>query len=241
MVEFWNGAEDLPIYGYLIRAAVVYVYIFTIIKILGQRSMVSFHPIDFIFAVIIGDIVGEPLSTGDLPLGGPLAAASLIVALHLSLTFLALKNVKVRRVVEAEPIVIINKGEILVDQMRKAKLTVEALLMDLRLNQAHDITEVDYAILEPNGQISVIKKSKYDALTPSDLDQNPTEKGYPSVLILEGEVNHSNLTKLGHNMAWLEEIVHQHGYESIQEVFLLTADERSDKVYVSGRTVKRVV
>ncbi|WP_078430983.1 DUF421 domain-containing protein [Alkalihalobacterium alkalinitrilicum] len=241
MVEFWNGAEDLPIYGYLIRAGIVYLYIFMIIKILGQRSMVSFHPIDFIFAIIIGDIVGEPLSTGELPLGGPLAAASLIVGLHLTLTFLALKNAKVRRFVEAEPIIIINKGQILVDQMRKAKLTVEALFMDLRLNQASDLTEIDYAILEPNGQISVIKKSKYDALTPSDLDKTPSEKGYPSVLILEGEVNKANLEKLGYSMAWLDEQVHQNGYENIKDIFLLTADERNDKVYISGRSVKDVV
>ncbi len=241
LLEVWHGAEDLPIYGFIIRATIIYIYIFMVVKILGQRSMVSFHPIDFIFAVIIGDVVGEPLSSGDIALGGPLAAASFIAGLHLTLSYLALKNARVRRIVEAEPIIIINKGHILVDELRKAKITVESLMMDLRLNQASDLTEIDYAILEPNGQISVIKKSKYDSLTPSDLMKDPPEKGYPSVLILEGKVNNSNLNKLGHTNEWLQEQVERHGFESIKEIFLLTVDERSERIFVSGETKKKIV
>ncbi|MDQ0256425.1 uncharacterized membrane protein YcaP (DUF421 family) [Evansella vedderi] len=235
-MDFWTGTEDLPIYGFLIRALIVYVYIFCVIKILGQRSMVSFHPIDFIFAVIIGDVVGEPLSSGEIPLGGPLAAASLIAGIHLGLTYLGLKSPWIRRVVEAEPIIIVNKGQILVEQLRKSKLTVEALMMDLRLNQVSDLTEVDYAILEPNGQISVIKKSKYDSLTPDDMNITPVEKGYPSVLILDGKVNKTNLEKVGHTMQWLEIQVKQRGFETIDQVFLFTVDERSGKIFVNGRS-----
>ncbi|MCD8509319.1 MAG: DUF421 domain-containing protein [Bacillus sp. (in: Bacteria)] len=235
-MDFWTGAEDLPIYGFLIRALIVYVYIFCVIKILGQRSMVSFHPIDFIFAVIIGDVVGEPLSSGEIPLGGPLAAASLIAGIHLGLTYLGLKSPWVRRVVEAEPIIVVNKGKILVDQLRKSKLTVEALMMDLRLNQASDLTEIDYAILEPNGQISVIKKTKYDSLSPDDMNLKPVEKGYPSVLILDGKINKDNLKKIGHDQQWLERQINKHGFSSVDDVFLFTVDERSDKVFVNGMT-----
>ncbi|MCL7745635.1 YetF domain-containing protein [Halalkalibacter alkaliphilus] len=240
-MEVWNGSEDLPIYGFIIRATIIYVYIFMVVKILGQRSMVSFHPIDFIFAVIIGDVVGEPLSSGDIALGGPLAAASFIAGLHLTLSYLALKNARIRRIVEAEPIIIINKGHILVDEMRKAKITVESLMMDLRLNQASDLTEIDYAILEPNGQISVIKKSKYDSLTPNDMMKVPPEKGYPSVLILEGKINYANLEKLGLTTAWLQEQAESHGFESIKEIFLLTMDDRSKRIFVSGQTMRDIV
>ncbi|MDZ5472843.1 DUF421 domain-containing protein [Bacillus sp. 31A1R] len=233
-MSFWSGAEDLPIYSYLIRGVIVYLYIFIVVKVLGQRSMVSFHPIDFIFAIIIGDIVGAPLSSGDIPLGGPLAAATLIAGLHLLLTNLALYSAKIRRFVEAEPIVVVNKGKIMAKQMRKAKLTIEALLMDLRLNQVSDLTEIDYAILEPNGEISVIKKSKHDSLTPDDLNLDVTEKGYPSVLILQGAINRSNLNKIGHNVKWLEEQISKHGYKNIKDIFLLTVDERSGVIYISG-------
>ncbi|WP_315617390.1 DUF421 domain-containing protein [Alkalihalobacillus sp. MEB130] len=240
-MDVWHGAEDLPIYGFIIRATIIYVYIFMVVKVLGQRSMVSFHPIDFIFAVIIGDVVGEPLSSGDIALGGPLAAASFIAGLHLTLSYLALKNARIRRIVEAEPIIIINKGHILVDEMRKAKVTVESLMMDLRLNQASDLTEIDYAILEPNGQISVIKKSKYDALTPNDIMEDPPEKGYPSVLILEGNINYSNVKKIGLTPSWLQEQAESHGFESTNDIFLLTVDERSKRIFVSGYSRKDII
>ncbi|ARK30539.1 YetF domain-containing protein [Halalkalibacter krulwichiae] len=240
-MEVWTGSEDLPIYGFIIRAAIIYVYIFLVVKILGQRSMVAFHPIDFIFAVIIGDIVGEPLSSGNIALGGPLVAASFIAGLHLLLSYLALKNTKVRQIVEAEPIIIIKKGHILVEELRKAKITVESLMMDLRLNQASDLTEIDYAILEPNGQISVIKKSEYNSLSPNDLGKNPDEKGIPTVLILEGNLHTKNLKSLGLTQEWLLKQVYQHGYHDVKDVFLMTIDETCTRIFISGEFEGKIV
>ncbi len=236
MFDFWTGAEDLPVYGFLIRALIVYVYIFILVKILGQRSMVAINPIDFIFGVIIGDVVGEPLSSGDMPLGGPLAAAALIGGLHLGLSYLALKTPRFRRVIEEEPIVIIEKGKILVEELRKAKITLESLLMDLRLNNAPDLSEIDYAVLEANGQISVIKKTKYDSLTPTDMGQAPKSKGYPSVLIEDGHIIEANLKKYG-TIQWLDEQVRKQGFRNVKEVYVLTVDE-TGQIYASGREVK---
>ncbi|WP_312888999.1 DUF421 domain-containing protein [Desertibacillus haloalkaliphilus] len=232
-MDFWTGAEDLSIIGFLIRGVIVYAYIFIVIKILGQRSMVSFHPIDFIFAVIIGDVVGEPLSSGDIALGGPLAAASLIAGLHLVLSYLALKDERIRRVVDAEPIIIIRKGQILVNELRKAKLTVESMMMDLRLNQASDLAEIDYAILEPNGQISVIKKSKFGGLTPDDMKQTLPDKGFPSILVLEGRMNKPKMEQLGLSTEEVEKLAEQHGFKNSKEIFLMTIDERGG-IYACG-------
>ncbi|UOE92653.1 DUF421 domain-containing protein [Alkalihalobacillus sp. LMS39] len=236
MFDFWTGAEDLPVYGFLIRALIVYVYIFILVKILGQRSMVAINPIDFIFGVIIGDVVGEPLSSGDMPLGGPLAAAALIGGLHLGLSYLALKTPRFRRVIEEEPIIIIEKGKILVEELRKAKITLESLLMDLRLKDAADLAEIDFAVLEANGQISVIKKTKYDSVSPADMGQNPKSKGYPSVLIEDGHIIEANLKKYG-TIQWLDEQVRKHGFRNVREVFVLTVDETGN-TYASGREVK---
>ncbi|MDG5786047.1 DUF421 domain-containing protein [Evansella sp. AB-P1] len=223
MFEFWSGAEDLPIYGFLIRATIIYVYVFILIKILGQRSMGSINPIDFIFGVIIGDVLGEPLSSGEIPLGGPLAAAALIGGFHLGLSYLALKTPRFRRVIEDEPIILIEKGKVLHNQMAKAKVTVESLMMDLRLMSA-SINEVDYAILEANGQISVIKKSEYQSLTPKDMLKTPSPTGYPKVLILDGRIIHANLNKVG-TISWLNDQIMKHGVKNVEDVFLLTMDE----------------
>ncbi|TWI59275.1 DUF421 domain-containing protein [Halalkalibacter nanhaiisediminis] len=236
MFDFWNGSDILPVYGFLIRAAIVYIYIFLIVKVLGQRSTGSIDALDFIFGVVIGDILGEPLTDGELPLAGPISAAALIAGFHLSLSFVALKMPRFRRVLEDEPIILMKHGVILHEELRKAKITLESFLMDLRLNSASDLSEIDYAVLEMNGSISVIKKSKYDSATVSDLNKNVPSKGYPSVLIEDGRIIEANVNKVG-NLDWLREQIHKHGYANPLEIFVMTIDE-SGKTFISPKTRK---
>lgn len=231
MFDFWTGSMDLAIHGFLIRALIVYIYIFLIIKILGQRSIGALNPLDFLFGVIIGDIVGEPLSSGDIPLAGPLSAAALISGLHLLLSYIALKTPRFRRLIEDEPIMLIEKGKILHKEMQKAKVTVESLMMDLRLQDAIDLSEVDYAILESNGQISIIKKSQYQGLTPKDMSIQTAPKGYPTVLIQDGAIVWPNLQKVG-TKGWLEEQLKKNGIKHHTECFLMTMDE-GGQIYTS--------
>ncbi|WP_209122253.1 DUF421 domain-containing protein [Alkalihalobacillus sp. BA299] len=235
MFEFWTGAPELPVYGFLIRALIVYVYVFIMVKLLGQRSMSSINPIDFIFGVILGDVVGEPLSSGELPLGGPLAAAALIAGLHLALTVISLHTPRFRRVVEDEPIILVRHGKILKKEMNKAKVTIDSLLMDLRLLEATDLNEVDYAILEANGQISVIKKSQYQSVTPQDMSLYSAPKGYPTVLIEDGKIIEANVKKVG-TLDWLREQVRVHGYSNYREIFLMTMDE-GGQIYISPQNI----
>lgn len=237
MFDFWQGASELPIYGFLIRASIVYVYIFLLIKILGQRSMTTMNPIDFLFGVIIGDVVGEPLSDGEVPLSGPLSAAGFIGGIHLFLSYISLKLPRFRRVIEDEPLILIEKGKILHEEMTKAKVTVESLLMDLRLNNAIDLTEVDYAVLESNGQISVIKKSRFDAVTPDDLNKDAADKGYPSVLIQDGRYIQANIEKVS-SIQWVDEQIQKHGFKNAADVFLMTVDDTGE-LYVSEKKPDR--
>jgi uncharacterized membrane protein YcaP (DUF421 family) len=189
--------------------------------------------LDFLFGVIIGDVLGEPLSSGDVSLGGPIASAGLISALHLGLSYFALNAPRIRRVLEDEPIILIENGKILHHMLRKTKITMESLMQDLRLKEASDLSEVDYAVLESSGQISVIKKSKFMAATPNDLNQSPSPKGYPSVLIQDGKIIEANVNKFG-TLEWLEQQLKSYGFKDPSEVFLFTMDE-GGKVYFSKK------
>lgn len=234
MQDVWAGSADLPIWGFVVRAFIVYFYIFIILKILGQRSIGTIHPLDFLFAVIIGDVLGEPLSDGEMPMRGPVAGAAFISSLHLILSFVALKAPRFRRVIEDEPIILIEKGKILKKQLSKTKITVESLLMDLRIRNAPYLSEIDYAVLESNGQISVIKKTDDNVLTPNDMNlPSSTNKGYPTVLLLDGQINHHNLNKIG-NVKWLKEQISKHGFKNEDDIFLMTMDGQG-KIYVSPK------
>ncbi|MCK0471896.1 DUF421 domain-containing protein [Halalkalibacter sp. APA_J-10(15)] len=235
MFEFWTGGEAMPVWGFVIRAIVVYVYIFLIVKVLGQRSMSSIDALDFIFGVVIGDILGEPLTDGSLPLGGPVGAAATIAALHLGLSYFALKAPRFRRVIEDEPIILMRHGVILYEELRKAKITLEAFMMDLRLSSASDLTEIDYAILEMNGQISVIKKSSYESVTLRDMNKNTVSKGYSTVLIEDGEIIEANVKKVG-TIEWLRNEIHKQGYANPKDIFVMTIDE-AGQTYISPKNI----
>ncbi|MGJ9381591.1 DUF421 domain-containing protein [Salipaludibacillus neizhouensis] len=233
MPDFWLGDEGLPISGFIIRAGIIYIYMFLLVKVLGQRSMTTMNPIDFLFGVIIGDVLGEPLADGEAPLPGPMSAAAFIVGIHLFLSYIALKLPRFRRIIEDEPIVLMEKSKILHKNMSKAKVTVDQLMMDLRLSSAIDLTEIDYAVLESNGQISVIKKTKHEALTPWDSGNEPVDKGYPSVIVLDGRYVDGNIKKKV-SRSWVDEQLSLRGYGSVKDVFLMTVDEQKN-IYLSEK------
>ncbi|QQK81926.1 DUF421 domain-containing protein [Salicibibacter cibi] len=233
MTNIWTGAQDLPFYGFIIRAIFVYVYIFLMVKVIGQRSMANIDPLDFIFGVVIGDVIGETVASGDEALTGPFAGAAMIAFLHWLLSYASLKFPRFRRVIEDEPFIIIEKGQILDYMLKRSNITIEQLLMDLRQNDAPDLNEIDYAVLEPNGVISVIKRSPYKSVTPHDLGLSPQNTGYPKVIISDGRVITYNMEKIMTRKE-LEDGLIDHGYNAIEDVFLMTVNE-ADEWYVTPR------
>ncbi|WP_090400147.1 DUF421 domain-containing protein [Natribacillus halophilus] len=233
MTDIWTGSEQLPFYGFIVRALFVYLYIFLMVKVIGQRSMANIDPLDFIFGVVIGDVVGETVSSGDEELTGPFAGAAMIAFLHWLLSFASLKLPRFRRVIEDEPFIIIENGQILNDMLKKTNMTIEQLLMELRQNDASNLNEIDYAILEPNGQVSVIKKSPFNAATGYDIGLNPQNEGYPHVIIADGKLISANMEKIM-NRKQLENGLIDHGYNRIEDVFLMTVNDKGEW-YLSPR------
>lgn len=232
-MEFWSGAEHLPVYAFAIRAIIVYVYILLIVKVVGQRTLGDVDALDFIFGIVIGDVLGNALSQSDISMVGPMASAGLIALLHLTLSYIALHTPRFRRILEDEPIILMKNGVILHDQLRKTKITLESFLMALRLNNASDLSEIDYAILELNGDISIIKKSQYEPVTLYDINRSTASKGYTSVLIEDGRIIEANVKKVG-TLQWLDEQIKKKGFKSAQEIFLMTINE-AGSIYISPK------
>ncbi|AXF55021.1 DUF421 domain-containing protein [Salicibibacter kimchii] len=233
ITDIWMGSNDLPFYGFIVRAIFVYLYIFLMVKVIGQRSMANIDPLDFIFGVIIGDVIGETVSSGDEELTGPVAGAAVIAFLHWLFSFASLKLPRFRRLVEDEPFIIIEKGQILDHVLTRTGMTIEQLLMELRQHDASDLNEIDYAVLEPNGNISVIKRSPFNAATAYDVGLSPQNRGYPKVIISDGKVVPENMEKIMTH-AELEKGIMDHGYNAVEDIFLMTVNE-VDEWYISPR------
>lgn len=234
MTAIWDGSEQFPLFGFAVRAAIAYLVLIVLIKILGQRSVSSLQPTDFLYAIVIGDVIGEPLTSGEDSFKGPLLAAFTLTAIHLGLTFTTLKWSKFRRITDDEPIFLIKDGKILRKQMKKTKVTLDMLLMELRLRGYPDVSEVDMAILEANGEISVIPKKETTPATKNDLNIPAPPVGYPVVLIEDGNVIEDNLKRHNLTESWLSKELKKRGVNDTRDVMLATVT-KSGELYYSPR------
>lgn len=233
-MEFWQGDAELTIMGFIVRAFVAYVFLFGIIKFLGQRTMSNLQAQDFLFAIVIGDVIGEPLINGDMSLTGPVTVALTLTGIHYILTLMVLKSSKIRRFVDEEPLILVSQGKILRNMMRKTKVTLDMLLMSARMKNVTRMSDVELAILEPNGEISIITKAGANPITPDDLNMHTKEVKMPAVLIEDGHVLQKNLSAHELSEDWLKKELKSRGIESPREVFLALL-ESDGTLYISRK------
>lgn len=223
-MSFMASQEHLSFFGWVARAVVMFFWLLLVTRITGQRQIGRLSGFDLVVVIALIATATGPLHSAKDSVISAMISTAVIAVLDVGVSFLALKNSKLRRVVEDEPLVMMQNGRIMEGMMRKARFNVDNLLSELRLQGVHSLSDVEFAILEPNGRLSVIPKSQARPLTPRDT-QVPTQyEGLSTVLIEDGNVLEDNLhrTKLGH--WWLYDQLRQQGINSPRDVMLASLD-----------------
>jgi uncharacterized membrane protein YcaP (DUF421 family) len=143
----------------VLRALVLYVFIVFVMRVIGRRELSSMTPFDLILLIILGDAVQQGLTQDDYSVTGAVLAVSTIAALQVFTSYLSFRSRKARKVLEGEPIVIIERGELVDDNMKRERMTEDEVAEEMRQQQISSLDEVEWAILESNGSISFIKKN----------------------------------------------------------------------------------
>jgi uncharacterized membrane protein YcaP (DUF421 family) len=143
----------------VIRAAVIFVFIYVLCRMLGRRELSSMEPFDLILLVLIGDLVQQGVTQSDYSVTGALLAVSTVALLTVLLSYANFKSKRLRPILAGEPIVLIDDGELVRPNLRRQRLTIEDVEAEARLSEIASLEEVRWGILETNGQISFIKKS----------------------------------------------------------------------------------
>jgi uncharacterized membrane protein YcaP (DUF421 family) len=188
-------------------------------RILGKQQVGQLTFFEYINGITFGSIAAalatdiDPDRTWLHFLG-----LTLFAALTWGAGYVALVSRPARKLISGEPTVVIHNGKILERNMRKMRYNIDELAMQLRQKNVFDIADVEYAILEPNGNLSVLLKSQKRPLTPADL-QVPTEyEGVPTELIVDGEILFENLKQINLDEKWLEQQLKAQGVEDISQV-----------------------
>lgn len=204
----------------------MFLWLFVITKLMGQREMAQLNLFDFIVSITIGGLVSGPLFNPRAGLKGALINVGLLGTLDIVLAYLSLKNPKLRRIVQEEPIVLVQNGKILEDMMGKTRFNLDDLLAELRLKNIPNISDVEFAILESNGKLSIIPKSQARPLTPRDLRLSTEYEGMPTVLIEDGNIVEDNLRDNHLTKEWLYHELKAQGINDVTNVMAAILDTK---------------
>lgn len=205
--------------------------IFILTKLMGYRQMSQMSMFDYIIGITIGSIAAEMSTSLEENFTQPLTAMIVYAVAALTLAFMTSKSIKARRLIEGEPLVLLNHGELYRSNLKKAKLDVTEFLVQCRVNGYFDVSKLECAILEGNGRISFLPKVEDRPLTPSDMQITPEQDYMVANVILDGNVMEENLKHIGKDEKWLHSQITARGAKQVEDVLLATCD-MSDKVTV---------
>lgn len=172
----------------LIRAAVLYIFVIFMIKLMGKRQIGEMQPAELVITILISEIVTVPMQDNSTPLIHSVIAVMLLVSLEIILSALSMKFMKLRTIVEGNPIIVIRNGKIEQKELQRLRMTMDDLLEALRQKDVFDINDVNYAIVETNGTMSVLLKAEKQPLTAESAKIKLNDKGLPCAVIIDGKI-----------------------------------------------------
>lgn len=195
-----------------------YAALFFTVKLLGKTQISQITPFDFISALVLGDLVGGAIFDKKAGLLKILFAIIVWGTLIYITEIVTQKSRQMRYLLEGRPAVIINKGKLVWKEMKKNRLDIDQLLQLLRTKNIFSLQEVEYAILENNGGLSILKKADCDQPTCRDLKIKGEPRNIPITFISDGQVLFKNLQKAGFNAEWLQKQLETKGIKKPDEV-----------------------
>jgi len=143
----------------VLRAAVLFTFVYLLLRVVGRRELAQMAPIDFVLLIVLGDAIQQGLTQDDYSVTGAMIVITTIAAIQVSVSWFAFRFKRVRHFLEGEPLVLVQDGELLNENLRRARLAPEELAEEARISQVASLSDVAWAILEPSGKISFIPKS----------------------------------------------------------------------------------
>lgn len=215
-----------------VRALILYLLLVITVRLMGKRQLGELEPSEFVVAILIADLASVPMQDAGIPLLSGVIPILTVLALELILSVLAMRFRFVRRMLSGNPVLLMQDGQILAKNLAKTRITVDELLQHLREKEIVDLSSVQYAILEVDGQISAIVHPKHQPPTAMDAHVEVDAAELPITLVSDGKIMEERL-RPPRDRAWLERELKRLGCAA-EEIFLLTAT-RGGKVYLSKK------
>lgn len=186
-----------------VRSIIIYVIVLIVMRIMGKREIGQMQPFELAISIMIADLASIPMADIGIPIFNGIIPILGLLVMHLIISVLNIKSSKMREIICGKPTILIYQGKIDELKMKKERFTLNELEEKLRSNNVMDIGDVEFAILETSGDISVIQKPNKRTTTPEDFNIMPDYEGIAYNLVVDGRVMTENLKKIGKNYDWL--------------------------------------
>ena len=210
----------------VLRTAVVFAALVLSMRIMGKRELGQLEPAELVVSVLISNLAAQPLEDTHTPLLNGLLPVATLVLLQLALSAVLLKSPGLRRVLCGRPAMLIRDGKIVQSEMRKNRMTIDELWQELRKKDVFHIDQVQHAVVETDGTISVLLYPDQSPATPRQLDVSVAQEQMPLIVISDGRVRSASLRSLGRDELWLKNELRAREIKSPADVFLLSADRQ---------------
>lgn len=224
-IAYEKGKDDSMLVVFT-RTLILYALVVVIMRLMGKRQIGQLQPFELVIAIMISELAAVPMENTGIPLmHGIIPIITLLIA-QLALSYIGMKSVKARALICGKPSILIENGKIRESQLKKEMFTLNDLLEQLRIKNIPNIADVEFAILETDGQLSIIPKSQKRPLNPEDLSINTKYEGLSLDLIIDGNINYDNLSYARLDTDWLQKELSAFGINNIDDILFASLDSK---------------
>lgn len=206
------------------RTVLMYLVIIISMRLMGKRQIGQLQPFEFAIAVMISDLAVMPLTGDSKNLVQDLIPIAVLVICQVLLSFLSIRGVRIREIICGKPMLLIRDGKLLEKNMRREMYTINDLMEQLRFYSIQSVGDVEYGILETNGQLSVLLKSEKRPATPEDLGIKTPHEKFSHDIIIDGKLIGRTLERLHIKREWVDESLKEFGVNDYKQVFYAYLD-----------------
>ena len=205
------------------RSIILYIIVLIVMRLMGKREIGQLQPFELAISIMIADLATIPMTDTGIPIGNGIVPILGLLIMHLFITFINLKSSKLREIICGKPRILIYRGKIQEKAMIKERFTINELQERIRSQNIVNLGDVEYAILETSGQITVIEKPNKRPTIPEDFKIMPEYEGIPYDLVVDGKIMYENLKNLGKDYSWLKKEVYKFKMKP-EEALIVTID-----------------
>lgn len=220
-----------------IRSVVIYFSCIAVIRLMGKRQIGEMQPFEFVITLIIADLACIPMAELSVPLFHGLVPILTLLIIHFLICFIARKSMFARYLLSGKPAIVISPRGINYEELKALNMTLDDLFELMRGCDTFDVSEIEYAILETNGKLCILKKAEFEPVTREDLKVKVSQNSLPMNLIMDGKLMDENLKITGISDAFLTNYLTKASINKISDVLLMTINKSGD-IYIQSKYAK---